>query len=149
MLTRHKHLLRASLTAASFLAPVFASAADRLGTEGRALSESGVAGNLIQTTLGLMLILGLIFGAAWFAKRFGNLKVGAQGRIKIIGGVSLGGRERVVLLEVGAQQLLVGVAPGAIQTLHVLEQPLQAEVKPTMPGGFAEKLAAAIRTPRK
>ena len=112
------------------------------------MAETDVAGNLLQTTMGLVVILAVIAGAAWLAKRFGNFKVGAQGRMKIIGGLSVGTRERVVLLEVGDQQLLVGVAPGRIQTLHVLDEPLPVETSSTDSKGFAEKLSMAMNVAR-
>jgi flagellar protein FliO/FliZ len=107
-------------------------------------SDPSLAGNLIQTTLGLLLILLLIGGAAWAFKRFGHFQTGVQGRMKVIGGISLGTRERVVLLQVGTQQLVIGVAPGAIQTLHVLDEPLPIEGKPNPPAGFAARLQAAM-----
>jgi flagellar protein FliO/FliZ len=45
----------------------------------------------------------------------------SKGEIAILSGVSLGPRERAVLLRVGNTRLLVGVAPGRVQTLHVLD----------------------------
>lgn len=113
---------------------------------GAGTGESDIAGNLIQTTLGLIVILAMIAGAAWLAKRFGNFKVGAQGRMKIVGGLSVGTRERVVLLQVGEQQLLVGVAPGRIQTLHVLDEalPVESTHVDNPKNAFAEKLNAAL-----
>ena len=38
--------------------------------------------------------------------------------MKIVGGVALGPRERIVLLEVGEEWLVIGVVPGQIRTLH-------------------------------
>lgn len=38
--------------------------------------------------------------------------------MKIVGGVVLGQRERIVLLEVGDQWLVIGIVPGQIRTLH-------------------------------
>lgn len=124
------------------------------------MAESDIAGNLIQTSLGLILILALIAGAAWLVKRFGNFKVGAQGRMKIVGGLSLGTRERVVLLQVGEQQLVVGVTPGRIQTLHVLDEPLSVDsttlessavskrLVQENKNSFAEKLSAVMNVAR-
>lgn len=117
-------------------------------TEAKVLSmaDSDIAGNLIQTSLGLVVILALIAGAAWIAKRFGNFKMAAQGQMKVVAGLSLGAKERVVLLEVGDEQLLLGVAPGRIQTLHVLEKPLLSDGIKSSPRGFADKLGAAMST---
>ena len=107
-------------------------------------SEPDVAGNLIQTTLGLLVVLAVIIIAAWAFKRFGNFQSGMQGKIKIVGGVSLGARERVVLLQIGEKQLVVGVAPGNIQTLHVLDEPLQATSDTPDVSNFSSKLQSAM-----
>ena len=111
---------------------------------GSTLSDPNVAGSLIQTTLGLLIVLAVIGGAAWAFKRFGNFQTGAQGKLKIVGGISLGSRERVVLLQVGSQQLVVGVAPGQIQTLHVLDEPLPTENETENTSSFSAKLHSAM-----
>lgn len=113
---------------------------------GAGLSDPNVAGSLLQTTLGLLVVLAVIGGAAWAFKRFGNFQTGVQGKLKIVGGISLGSRERVVLLQVGDTQLVVGVAPGQIQTLHVLDTPLpvDGDGEPSM--SFSSKLQTAMAT---
>ncbi len=111
---------------------------------GNGLSDPNMAGNLVQTTLGLLVVLLLIGAAAWAFKRFGNIHVGAQGRMKIIGGISLGARERAVLLQVGEQQLVVGVSPGRVQTLHVLDKPVLVDEKPADTMSFSTRLQAAV-----
>lgn len=94
---------------------------------GSVLADNDITSQLLQTTLGLLVVLAVIVAIGWIVKRFGNLRGGVQGRMKIVGGLSLGTRERVVLLQVGDQQLVLGVAPGQIRTLHVLDQPLTDE----------------------
>ena len=108
------------------------------------VSDPNLAGNLIQTTLGLLVVLLVIGAAAWAFKRFGNIQVGAQGRMKVIGGISLGTRERAVLLQVGEQQLVVGVSPGRVQTLYVLETPVPVEEEATGANSFSSRLQSAI-----
>ena len=86
----------------------------------RELAPLGVQ-SLLQTGGGLLLILLMIIGGAWLFKRYAQLPTLGKGLIRILGGVSVGPRERVMLLEVGNTRLLVGVAPGQIRTLHVLD----------------------------
>jgi flagellar protein FliO/FliZ len=87
-----------------------------------ALATSPLSGGvLLETAGGLVLILVLIFALGWLLRRFGRLPMSAKGEIAILSGVSLGPRERAVLLRVGNTRLLVGVAPGRVQTLHVLD----------------------------
>lgn len=120
------------------------------------LSPGVSTGNLVQVTLGLLLVLAMIVGIAWLLRRYGRLQSAASGSLKILGGLSIGPRERVVLLQVGDTQLLVGVAPGRVQMLHVLDEPLiTPEISPSsgISGGisgndvrsFAERLSAAIK----
>ncbi len=95
--------------------------------------------NLWQLTLCMVVVLGVILGLAWLLKRTGKFQMAAGGSLKILGGLSLGSRERVVLLQVGEAQLLVGVAPGRVQALHVLDQPIKAGSQSSH-GGFADQL---------
>jgi len=117
---------------------------DGKGSPSSRFSEPDVAGNLIQTTLGLLVVLAVIAVAAWAFKRFGHLQSSVQGKIKVVGGVSLGARERVVLLQVGEKQLIIGVAPGQIQTLHVLDEPLQTANDISDEPSFAAKLQSVM-----
>ncbi|MCP4283737.1 MAG: flagellar biosynthetic protein FliO [Gammaproteobacteria bacterium] len=80
------------------------------------------AGALTETALGLIAIIALIFALSWLFRRFGKQAFTGKGVVTVVGGVSLGPRERAVLLQVGGTRLLVGVAPGQVRTLHVLEQ---------------------------
>ncbi|MET0071878.1 MAG: flagellar biosynthetic protein FliO [Candidatus Thiodiazotropha sp.] len=76
--------------------------------------------SLLSTAGGLLLVLAIIIGGAWLFKRYGQLPMGGKGLVRVIGGVSLGTRERVVLIEVENNRLLLGVAAGQVRTLHVL-----------------------------
>jgi len=70
--------------------------------------------------LALIIILGLLFGTAWLARKLSGGKGFGQGGMKIVGGVALGPRERIVLIEVGETWLVIGIVPGQIRTLHQL-----------------------------
>jgi len=100
--------------------------------------------SLWQLTLGMVAVLGLIFGIAWLLKRSGRFQMAAGGSLRVLGGLSMGARERVVLLQVGDTQLLLGVAPGRVQTLHVLEQPLDSGKQVTA-SGFSDQLGRFLK----
>lgn len=99
---------------------------------------TGVAG-LGQVTLALCIVLGAIFVCAWFARRMRNIAGGRAGALSVVADLRLGPKERAVLLQVGGTQLLVGVAPGQINALHVLAEPLapQAAAAPNPPDGVS------------
>lgn len=78
------------------------------------------SGSYLQATLALALIVGILIGAAWLARKISGGKVFGQGGMKVIGGVALGPRERLVLVEVGDTWLVIGLVPGQIRTLHQL-----------------------------
>ena len=84
------------------------------------------AESLLSTVSGLLLVLALIFGAAWLFKRYGQISMGGKGLVRVLGGASVGSRERVVVVEVEETRLLLGVAPGQVRTLHVLNEAEQS-----------------------
>ena len=95
------------------------------------------AGNLVDTGVGLLLVLGLMLGLAWLVKRYVQVPGIGKGQVQIQGGVSLGAREKAVLLSVEGRRLLVGIAPGRVQTLLVLDD------NPAQTTDFAEQLEMA------
>lgn len=78
-------------------------------------------GALLQSLLGLAAVVGLLLLAVFFLRRMnGGQGFGARGPLRIVGGLSIGARERIVVVEVGDTWLLVGTAPGQISTLHTM-----------------------------
>ena len=76
--------------------------------------------SLLKVTGGLLLVIIAIFGSALAYRRFGNMTPMFNEDLRVIGGVSLSAKERVVLMQVGEDQILLGVSPSSIQCLHVL-----------------------------
>ena len=97
------------------------------------------AGGLVQVTLSLMLVLAAVFASAWVVRRLKNFGRPGAGAIQIVADVALGTKERAVLIQVGAQQLLVGVAPGRVNTLHVLTELVRTD--DAHRGGGADELS--------
>ncbi len=99
---------------------------------------------LMQLVMGLLIVLAVIVVAAWFMRRFGKLNFNAGRNIQILEGMAIGQRERVVLMQVGEKQLLVGVTPGRMETLLVLDEKIEVE-KQHSKTTFAERLTQAIK----
>ncbi|WP_448111434.1 flagellar biosynthetic protein FliO [Pseudomonas lini] len=87
--------------------------------------SSGVAGQLTQLVFGLLLVLGLIFFLAWLLRRVQQAGPAGKGQvIELIGSRALGPRDRLMLVQVGSEQILLGLSPGTITALHVLKEPV-------------------------
>ena len=126
-------------------APLAASAGSLKGSATMSQGQDPMAmASLWQLTLGMLLVLGLILGIAWILKRTGRFQLAAGGGLRVLGGLSMGTRERVVLVQVGETQLLLGVAPGRVQTLHVLDQPLVSQDTASTAPGFADQLGRLL-----
>ncbi len=113
------------------------------------LSSPVSLATLAETAFGLMIVLGFIVLLAWLIKRSSQLQTSANGKLKIIAGLPLGTRERIVLIEAGKEQILVGVTAQQIQTLHVLKEPIAPESFTEVSNGFAEKLKHVLKQQEK
>ncbi|HHH36382.1 MAG TPA: flagellar biosynthetic protein FliO [Gammaproteobacteria bacterium] len=87
-------------------------------------SEPASVAQLLQVLTSLVLVVGLIFGAAWLFRRYGRFHGMASEQVQVLAGVSVGQREKVIVLQAGDTQMLLGVAPGRVQTLHVFDRPV-------------------------
>lgn len=78
-------------------------------------------GGLVQTTMALLFVLAVLVGLAWLLKRFGPKHLtGSQRHIKLVDSLNLGARERILLLEVGEQWIVVGASAGRMNALTTL-----------------------------
>jgi flagellar protein FliO/FliZ len=95
-------------------------------------SHPTAVSGLSEVAFALILVLAVIFVIAWLMRRMRVVGSKVGGAIDVLAEVPLGQKERAVLLKVGNQQILLGVAPGRVNTLHVLSEPLDI-AKPTHP----------------
>jgi flagellar protein FliO/FliZ len=95
--------------------------------EPTALSSSSAT---LKTLLSLILIVTLLLGCAWLMRRFGMTRHARTRRLQIIDQLSLGTRERAVLIRVSDQEILLGIAPGSVRTLLVVPADALPEALP-------------------
>jgi flagellar protein FliO/FliZ len=105
----------------------------------------GSGAHLLNVTLGLAAIIGLIFVLSAFVKRFGSGTFATNSQLKILSSMPLGTRERIVLIDAGGQQLLLGITPTSINTLHVFSEPIVIDNKPEVQSDFSQKLMAILQ----
>lgn len=102
------------------------------------LASSSSAGNLLQTIGALILVLALLLGLAWFLKRYGPKPVGGNAQLRLLSTLSLGGRERIMLIEVADQWIVVGASPGRLNALATMpRQDSELALPPTPQNGLA------------
>ena len=106
------------------------------------MGESG-ATQLLSVAMSLLLIIGLIFALAWLLRRFGQGAFLNQQAMKVVASMPLGTRERLLIVEVGGQQLLLGVTAQRISTLHVFDEPVVDVSGGTSPE-FKKRLMAIL-----
>lgn len=84
--------------------------------------------SLVQVTLTLILMVGLILGLAWLARRFAKPLFQQNKQLRLIASLSLGVKEKIILVEVEGKQLVLGVTPQQITSLHVMNIPVRQDL---------------------
>ncbi|MCS0807394.1 flagellar biosynthetic protein FliO [Massilia agilis] len=106
------------------------------------------AGGLLQTLLALCFVLALLAGLAWLAKRFGPRAMGGTANLRIVGALSLGGRERILVVEVADQWIVVGASPGRVNVLSTMPRqelpPAPPGMAASVPAGFGDWLKQTL-----
>jgi len=110
----------------------------------------GFGSMLAQMVFVLALVLGLLLALAWVLRRAGLVQGAANGHLKVLGAVSVGARERVMLVQVGQEQLVIGVTAAEISLLHLLAEPIdvtaasETSTAVSASEGFAQRLQQAL-----
>ena len=82
-------------------------------------------------------------GSAWLLQRLNGNRAGSSGAVRIVGGVSVGSRERVLVLEVGEQWIVVGVGAGRVNALSTM--PRQDNADAVLPAPALSPFASWLR----
>lgn len=88
-------------------------------------APGSIGGQLAQMVFGLLLVVGLIFFLAWVLRRMQSTAGKGGQVIEIVGSRAIGPRDRLLLVQVGKEQILIGHTPGSIEALHVLAEPVE------------------------
>lgn len=105
------------------------------------IGRYGAGGYLTQLIGGLAFVLLAIVAFAWFMRRFsGTSGAGIPHAIEILAVRSVGNRERLMLVQIGEEQVLIGVGPAGMRRLHELKKPLKSPAEPKPGVDFASLL---------
>jgi len=106
------------------------------------------SGDIAGWGMSLLVVLGVFFLCVWGLRKLSGVNINGTQKMRLLGGLSLGMREKVILLQVGKKQLILGVTPGRIETLLVLEGEDCLLRDDTLPAsgetGFTQKLMQAL-----
>lgn len=77
-------------------------------------------GSVVQVISSLLLVLAAVLAVAWLLRRLQLPQQADVNALKVVSGIAVGPRERVVLVEVNDTWLVIGVAPGQVNALHAM-----------------------------
>lgn len=128
-------------TDSKFAAPSATDVAREMGPGAGALQIFG--------SLALVIITILLIG--WVARRLKSVPQGRAGRMRVVDDISLGVKERAVMLQVDGTNLVLGVGDGRVTILHrsaALPESLEVSAdnagKPAGAGNFVDVLMRSV-----
>jgi len=108
-----------------------------------ASTEAEPLAGLGRVIASLIVVIAMILASGWLLKRF-PAAGRTNGRLRSLESIAVGMKERIVLVQVGEKQVLLGVASGNVSTLMVLDQPLPEPSRPNAPQ-LATSFASLLR----
>jgi flagellar protein FliO/FliZ len=103
-------------------------------------AQPALGSGLGQMLLGLGGVLALLVASLWLLKRLTAVRGPASGMMRVVAATAVGGRERVVIVEVGSTWLVLGVAPGRVSALAEIPRQALAEPPPAAAPATADWL---------
>ncbi|WP_369350122.1 flagellar biosynthetic protein FliO [Stenotrophomonas sp. JAG2] len=112
--------------------------------------HAAAAPGMFGAVLALLGVLALIVGLGWLLKRMPGSGFRPAEGLRVVASLTVGAKERVVVVEVNGTQLLLGVTAGGINTLHQLPEPLPTPPPARLPDfkhlpNFAQLLQQRLR----
>ena len=88
---------------------------------------------LLQVIGSFVVVILLLVGVLILLRRFNGVSSQMSGNMRVVSSVGVGQRERVVLVQVGEKQILVGVGPGNVRKIHAFDEPVVESSASTTP----------------
>lgn len=148
MQARALFLLATLLSPAIAIAAEFESSLEASATPNAALSGGIQTDYIVQVLLSLVLVVGVILLLSFVVKKLNLQTRSGTGAVRILSVVPISAKDKLLLVKVGEEQLLLGSSPGSVTKLHKLEQPIETNTKSDSPleqKSFLSVLSAARR----
>ncbi|WMC11376.1 flagellar biosynthetic protein FliO [Oceanimonas pelagia] len=84
------------------------------------------------------LVIGLLLALGWGLRRLKLPALGGNRQLRVITSLALGHKEKLVVVQVGEEQWLLGITPQNINRLGKLEQPLEVPESQSLLRSFTE-----------
>jgi flagellar protein FliO/FliZ len=88
------------------------------------------AGDAFGVLFALALVIAMIVALAWLLRKLQGVRGVAGQDLRVRGGVAVGARERVVMVEANGKLFMLGVAPGSVRHLADLGEASAIAVAP-------------------
>ena len=137
----------AAMPTAAFAAE-FGSEIEGQALRNAALSDGFQTDYIVQVLLSLLVVVGVIVLLSFLVKKLNLQSRTGAGAVRILSVVPIGAKDKLLLVEVGDEQLLLGSSPGNVQKLHLLEKPIVMNSKSdsiSAENGFLSVLSSARR----
>ncbi|WP_432697738.1 flagellar biosynthetic protein FliO [Marinobacterium sp. YM272] len=135
--------MRLPVAVAILLLTPFSLAAEPGAGTSSALPSPLGSGAIVELVLGLIAVVALILVLAWVVRRL-NVLPGQRAGMQVVAVLPLGQRERAVLIQVGEQQLLLGVSGSQVSLLEKFDTPV-IEPRHGPQGAFANRLKEVMQ----
>jgi len=109
-----------------YLSPLFL-ASNSAFAEAKTLSDTT---SIVSIFLSLLLVIGVVFMLAFIMRRF-NVTGGSTGQLKVVASLAAGTKERILVIEVGDEQHLIGVTAQNINHLAKLDTLITTDKAPS------------------
>ncbi len=96
--------------------------------------------SIVSIFLSLLLVIGVVFMLAFLMRRF-NVTQSGTSNIKVVASMMAGAKERVIVIEVGGEQHLLGITAHNINHLVTLTSPIDNSATSPSNENFKDKLA--------
>ena len=118
-----------------------------VGTSVFAANATGVmtSGFLLEGLVGLLIVLGVMIAVFWGIKRFQSSRMMPGVKMKIVGGMTIGSKERIMIVEIAEQWLVIGVTPMQINILTTM--PRQGDFNQSVHEGDPKSFADYLKKP--
>lgn len=83
--------------------------------------------SIFQLLVGLVIVVVIILALSLTLKKFSIFSSSSSGIIKIVGGLALNSKDRLLLVQIGEEQILISASPGRVGKVHDMRTPINPE----------------------